>query len=244
MKILKVLLFALLAIFTSVSCSKEDMSPHLNHSPVATHSNTSLPNYNPCHSSKFRFDYDRSYFQKYMEHQTEIDAYLNTCDTLLYANKSMLFTINDIYRKTESPLDSNFFKPSDLFIDFQSDPRVSDNFRNIINQLLYIIDQSSSYEEYLQQLTALAATINLDTLSADDRIKISTLFFIVECESYDTFCTPEIRMWGTSWPRGPNRKEIRCGVSIIGGAILGGLSGAWIGAVAGAATGWATGPCE
>ncbi|MBL0081924.1 MAG: hypothetical protein IPP37_05605 [Saprospiraceae bacterium] len=208
MKILKVLLFALLTIFTSVSCSKEDMSPHLNHSPVATHSNTSLPNYNPCQSSKFRFDYDRSYFQKYMEHQTEIDAYLNTCDTLLYANKSMLFTINDIYRKTESPLDSNFFKPSDLFIDFQSDPRVSDNFRNIINQLLYIIDQSSSYEEYLQQLTALAATINLDTLSADDRIKISTLFFIVECESYDTFCTPEIRMWERPGQEGQTGKRL------------------------------------
>ena len=244
MKILIAPLFAMLAFFFFVSCNKEDVSSNLMHSSVAIPANNSLLNYNPCQSSKFRFDYDRSYFQKYVEHQSNIDAYLSTCDTLLYTNKSMLFTINDIYRKSTSSLDSNHFKASELFIDFQTDPRVSDNFRNVMEKLFNIIDQSSSYEVYLEQLTNLTASIHLDTLSADDRIKISTLLFIVECESYDTFCAPEFRIWGTSWPRGPNRKEIRCGVSIIGGAILGGLSGAWIGAAAGAATGWATGPCE
>ncbi|MBL0084088.1 MAG: hypothetical protein IPP37_17425 [Saprospiraceae bacterium] len=136
------------------------------------------------------------------------------------------------------------FQTIGSFIDFQSDPRVSDNFRNIINQLLYIIDQSSSYEEYLQQLTALAATINLDTLSADDRIKYQLYSSSLNVNLMIHFALLKSECGGTSWPRGPNRKEIRCGVSIIGGAILGGLSGAWIGAVAGAATGWATGPCE
>lgn len=128
MKILSASIFAMLTFLSFVSCNKEDVSSNLMHSSVAIPANNSLLNYNPCQSSKFRFDYDRSYFQKYVEHQSNIDAYLSTCDTLLYTNKSMLFTFNDIYRKTASSLDSNHFKASDLFIDFQTDVTVNKSF--------------------------------------------------------------------------------------------------------------------